>query len=408
MNLVKWKWWLCKTNDFSQIAVLNNLHEKKLQTMLNHSGSFNSWLHIEDPKSVYILEHQTCLLGYRNNELKWSAPIFNCEENTETLKISIIAMGWFQLLNKREIHTGYEWKEMAIKASGRIINRFPIYEHEKELEEIENQYNEVISSGFYTPIATETAEELVYRNTPTSIIAMDLLNRANIDHPTTITPGLLAPTNSVNLTLHRFQNVGEEITKLTAIESSFDFDIDPLTRKFNTYRNVIRAGIAGKGQDRGSGVRFTYPGNSLGIIRLAEGMKTQNRTEAIGQYSVGKSESIQSIQENGLFEGSVQAPEVVNLNILNALSTIETSTLEKPFTIISINPRAVSDSASTAVPRPLVDYEDGDIVYVCAKKGPRLSIGFPNPQPVRIFGMTINMEDDGSEKVNGIQTVYSQ
>jgi hypothetical protein len=140
--------------------------------------------------------------------------------------------------------------------------------------------------------------------------------------------------------------------------------------------------------------------------RSADGTKTQNRTEAVGEYSIGKEESIGSIQENGLFEAYDSLPEVVNLNILNAYAAVETLTLEQPFTIITFNPRAVN--SQRGVPRIFEDYEIGDVVYTTIKKGPRFQVGLETPQPVRVYGANIEIEDNGVEKVTGIQTVYSQ
>lgn len=412
MTSPSWNWYVCKTSNLSRIAdITNNAHSKKLQLMLNKGGTGTCWFHIEDKKTIYIEEHKTSIVTYRDNKAVWSGEIFDCEENIDNQNnfvLSVTALGWFEILNRRKVHTGYEWKEMAIKASGRSIKIYPSEEHEKELEEIQKQYEEVIAEKFYIPVATESAEQLFYSNVPMAEIANDLIIRANIDSPTLITVGDIAPTNSINITIQQFQNVGEEITKLTAIESGFDFEIDPLTRKFNTYREEIKGGIAGKGVDRGSGIRFTYPGNCVLANRKSEGTKTQNRTEAIGQYGVGKSEGVQSREENGLFEGTVNAPEVTNTNILIALATVETLTLEQPFKIVTFNPRVVNNSESFSVPRPYIDYEIGDIVYTVINKGPRFKIGLKNPQPVRIYGFTIAPEDSGVERVTGIQTVYSQ
>lgn len=408
---VQYDWWLCKTANLEQITQLNSSHGKNLQLMLNQGGTGKCWLHIEDPKTIYVEEHKTSIICYRNKKAIWSGEIFDCEENVDNnsnFVLQITALGWFEILNRRLVHTGYEWKEMAVKASGRTIARYPAAEHEKELEVIQTQYEAVTAEGFYTPVATESAQQLYYANVPMAVIANDLLIRANIDSPTKITVGEVAPTNSLNTTIQQFANVGEQITKLTAIESGFDFNIDPLTRKFNTYRNTIRGGIAGLGRDRGPGVRFTYPGNCVLASRKAEGMKTQNRTEAVGQYGVGKAESVQSIDENGLFETVDSLPEVTNTNILIAYASIETLTLEQPFKILTFNPRAVNNSQSYSVPRPFEDYEIGDIGYAVVNKGPRFQVGLKTPQPVRIFGFNVADEDIGTEKITGLQTTYSQ
>jgi hypothetical protein len=406
---VKYDWWLCKTKGLEQITQLSSAHDKQLQLALDQGGTGTFWLHIEDKKTAYIEEHKTSVLVYRNKNPIWSGEIFDCLENVDNnnnFTLQVTVLGWFELLNKRMIHTGYEWKEMAVKASGRTIIKYLPSEHEKELEQIQKQYEAVLAEGFYKEVATESAQQLFYHETPLAEVINDLIIRANIDVPTGITIGEIAPTNSINQTFQQFQNVGEAIMKLVNLESGCDFHIDPVTRKFNTYRNEIRGGIAGLGVDRGSKVRFTYPGNCVLANRSSKGTKTQNRTEAIGQYSVGKEESIQSIEENGLFEAQDSLPEVVNQNILNAYAAIETLTLEQPFKVLTFNPRAVNNSQSYAVPRPFEDYEIGDIVYAVVNKGPRFKVGFPTPQAVRIFGFNINDEDSGTEKITGIQTTY--
>lgn len=387
---VKWDWWLCKTSNLGQIANLNSAHSKKLQLMLNQPGSATFWMHLEDDKCKYIEEHKTSIVCYRNNKAIWSGEIFDCVDNADTTNnatLQVTALGWFELLNRRIVHTGLEWEEMLNK-----------------------------SGASYTPVATESSQQLYYGKTeepfgiPRNEIAVDLINRANIDVPTGITIGLNPEVSSLNYTIPQFHPVGELISQLTSIENSFDFNIDPLSRKFNIYYNQIKANTTmyGLGQDRGQGVRFTYPGNCILVNRTSHGTKTQNRTEAQGQYGVGKGESLSSIAENGLFEKSESLTDVVNIDILIAYANIQTATLEQPFRILTFNPRSVSDSESYSVPRPFIDYEIGDIVYATVSKGPRFIVGYPNPQPVRIFGLTVEIEDSGVEKITGIQTVYSQ
>ena len=404
-NSVNYKWWLVRTNNMEQIADLTSRwHNKKSELMLNQGGKTSGWIHLEDSKAAFIEEHKTALLYYRNGKAIWSGEISDCEDSTESLQCSITALGWFERLNRRLIHTGYEWQEMCVVSSGREIIRYPT-EREKENELLEKQYKEVVDEGFYTPVATESAQSLFYSNTPMAEISNDLIIRANIDKPTLITIGETAPTNSVNLTLNQFQNVGEEITKLTAIESGFDFEIHPITRRFNTYRNEIKGGIAGKGIDRTSSIRFTYPGNCVNVNRKSEGTRTQNRTEAVGQFAIGKSESPGSINENGLFEAAVTAPEVVNINILNALAEVETLTLEKPFKIVTFYPKSINKEKG--VGRPFEDYEIGDVVYCFVRRG-RLKIGLEKSlQPIRVYGFTLEISETGVESIQSIQTVYN-
>jgi hypothetical protein len=406
---VEHNWVLAKTSNLEPIKQLTGAHDKRILPFLNQPGTATTWLHLLDPDCELIEEHKTSLICYRNERAIWSGEIFDCEEISEanTDQLQITAMGWFQLLNERIVHTGLEWEQMVVTRSGRNIIRYPT--ESKEVEEIEKQYEETVASGFYTPLATESALSLFYNNKPFSEIARDLIERANIDVPTGVTMGLVPPMNSINLTVPQFHPVGELLTQLTSIESGFDFNIDPLTRKFNIYWNTIRGGITGLGQDRGAGVRFTYPGNCTKVSRKRLGTKTQNRTEAVGQLGVGKAESIQSINENGLFEKSENLSDVVNENILTAFAEIQTLTLEKPFTIITFQPKSVGpgDVPISEVPRPFEDYELGDIVYSVIEKGNRFRVGMENPQPIRIYGFSLEITDEGQEKISNLQTTYT-
>lgn len=396
---VDWRWWLVNTSDMTQIAELNTAHDKNLQIMLNQAGSANFWLHLLDPLTELVHEHYTSIVCYRNGKAIWSGPIYTAKEvsNAQTDRLQITAMGWYQDFNNRILHTGTEFEEMVAKAiaEGRITG--------------------------YTSLGIEQAIELAYSEyplgsgnnpgVPLGLIGADLIERANIDVPSNVTMGEIPnTTNSINLTLNQFQNIGEQFAKLSNIESGFDFNIHPLTRKLNIVRNLIRENIAGLGVDRGKGIKFTYPGNCVGAERSAEGLKTRNRFEVIGQYGVEKEQSLASIQKNGLFEEDISLPDVVSPQILRAYAAIQVRTLEQPFTIVSFEPKAVNreDTIISSVPRPFEDYELGDFVYCVIDRGPRFKVGtWDSPKPVRIYGMNINIEDNGTEKINSIQTTYS-
>jgi hypothetical protein len=394
---VEWVWELVKTSNLEKITELN-LHSKQLQLVLNQAGVATGWLHLLDENAKYIEELKTSLLCSRNGVPIWSGPIYKCNEASDasTEQLQITAYGWFKRFEKRNVHTGYEWAEMLAK-----------------------------SGKAYTPLSTESALELFYTTISSppatfSTIAADLINRANIDVPTGITIGLVPATNSINLKVAQFHPIGELITQLTSIESGFDFHIDPVTREFNIYYNTVRGGTVGLGRDRGPGIIFTHPGNCKKAERVGYGERVQNRTEAIGQLNnVGKAPPgiTPSIEELGLYEASESLSDVVNTDILIAYAEIQTLTLERPLKIITFEPKAIGPDdvksnipglpAISSVPRPFEDYEIGDIVYTTIEKGNRFIVGVPNPQPVRVFAMTIDIDDDGIERVSNIQTTYT-
>jgi hypothetical protein len=397
---VDWRWWLVRTSDLGKIVELSSAHSKNLKIMLNQAGSATFWLHLLDPLTEYVEEHTTSVICYRNTVPIWSGEVINVNEESSATSdvMNVTVMGWYYLFSKRSLHTGKEFiEEMLPKAiaEGRVTG--------------------------YTEIGTESATQLtygeyprgsgIYQGVPMAVIAADLINRANIDVPTYITLGPIPETtNSINLPLQQFQNIGEQITKITNIESGFDWYIDPITRKFNMIRNTVRGNIVGLGVDRGSGVKFTYPGNCEKASRSKEGTKTINRVEAIGQnFNVGKSESLSSIIENGLFETDMSLSDVSQESILIAYATVEVATLEKPFTIISFIPKSVGpeDTVISGVPRPFEDYNLGDIVYCTIERGPKFIVGKPNPQPIRVYGIELEIDDNGREIVKSIQTTYA-
>lgn len=399
--VVDWRWVLCKSSDMTEITELA-VHDRSLQVQLDNQGKASGWTHLLDPNSKLIVPHQTALRLDRNEESVWSGEIWqaNDDSSSGTDKCSITAFGWFNALggsgdNGRLVHTGAEFQAMLAAPNGVLW---------------------VAQNGAYVPLGIDGATQLAYSasqfpQTTDAAIIFDLLNRANIDAPTLITPGNVYGTPfQRNLTLQRFQNVGQEILQLVNTESGVDFEIDSVTREMNLWA----AGASGtpligtgRGADRGAGTLFSYPGNCISASRSRDGTKTQNRFEIIGQYGVGRGDDVGSQATNGLLEGTQSLSEVVDPNILIAYAQAQILVMSQPWTIITFTPRAVTaeDSNAPGVPRPFDDYDLGDIVYAQINRG-SMQVGIPNPQPVRVFGFTINIDDDGIEKVSQIQTSY--
>lgn len=396
--------WLCNTSDMSQIAELT-VHNRGLQVQLNNQGKFTGWVHLLDPASQYVVEHQTSLRIDRNEETIWSGEIFQGTEQSQAStgqnegqdQLQITALGWFQIFNQRLLHTGAEFTAMLAAPNGVAWQA---------------------ANGSYTQVGIDTATQLAYSATqfPTTTdaaIIFDLLNRANIDSPTLVTPGNVygSPVQR-NLTLQRFQNVGQQITQLVNVESGCDFVIDPVTRKMHLYGPGASPSPTipnGYGVDRGQNALFTYPGNCTAVNRSRDGTQTANRIEAIGQYGVGRADDITSQQQNGLFEAQDSLSEVVDPNILIAYANAEVVVRKDPWTIVTFTPRAVqfADNSIPGVPRPFVDFNLGDLVYCKVNRGPRMQIGTSGaPQQVRVYGFTINWDDNGIERLSQLQTTY--
>src|ERR1700723_1556624 len=245
MPVIQWSFWLYESMAMTPIAELAGLHQKQLTLQLDSPGKATGWMHLLDPVSGYVLEHETAIVAYRNGIPQWSGPIYQTQDqsdNTPTDTCNITAMGWFQILNQRILHTGAEFQAMLAAPNGVAWQA---------------------ANGAYSGPGIESAIQLAYsgtaNNTTFPQMAFDLLNRANIDGPTGITPGTIYGDPQVgNLTLQQFQNIGEQITNLTQQENGFDFVIDPLTKVMDIYcQQGQPSGFAGYGQDRGQGCLFT-------------------------------------------------------------------------------------------------------------------------------------------------------
>lgn len=407
---VDWVWWLCDTPTMTQITELQ-VHSKQLQVQLNSPGKATGWVHLLDEAAEAIIPHQTALRLDRNGETVWSGPIWQITDQSAAStgqeegqdQCQITAMGWFNTLggnsgeNGRQLHTGAEFAAMLTTPNGVLWQA---------------------QNGTYVCPGVDTAVQLSYSATlvPTTtdaVIIFDLLNRANIDAPTLITAGnVFGSPVQRNLTLQRFQQVGQEISQLVNVEAGVDFHIDPVTRQMHLYGPGASSSPSvpnGRGVDRGGGVVFTYPGNCVQANKSQDGTQTTNRMEAIGDYAVGREDDIVSQQQNGLLEANEQLSDVVDPNILVAYAQAEVAVKSQPWTIITMTPRGlISDdyTKGPGVPRPYDDFDLGDIIYARVDRG-RFQVGTSGaPQATRMFGWTLTIDDDGVERIAQIMTTY--
>ena len=404
---VPWDWFLVDSATMNPIAQLN-AHDRQLQVQLNNQGKATCWTHLLDPDTDLIVPHQTGLRLDRNGQTVYSGAIWQANDSSSASegqqsgndKCQITSFGWFNALggsgqNCRLVHTGAEFQAMLAAPNGVAWQA---------------------QNGPYVSLGIDTAIQLAYDyiqfpQTSDAAIIFDLLNRANIDAPTLITPGnIYGYPIGRNLTLQRFQNVGQQITQLVNVESGVDFIIDPVTRQMDLYGPRASSSYlidTGYGQDRPNAV-FSYPGNCTAFSRSRDGLQTVNRMEAIGQYGVGRADDAQSQSVNGLLEVSSSLSEVVDPNILVAYAQAEVAVKKNPWTIITFTPRPViaSDASAPGVPRPFEDFEVGDIVFARIDRG-SVQVGTNgNPQATRVFGFTLDLDDSGVERLTSVQTTY--
>jgi hypothetical protein len=422
---VQWTWNLIDNSDMSQIAQID-AHDKKLVLQLNNQGTATCWMHLLDPVAEAVVELQTGLSLVRDDEEVWSGGIWQANESSQaggvgtqkgSDQLAITAFGWFNILggsgqNCRQVHTGAEFLAMlyvnGTDPSGGLTPGYQAWMAQNNGQAYSWQGGVVVDEA--TSLTYSASE---YPQTSDALIIYDLLARANIDRDTWISQGqVFGSPEQRNLTLQRFQNVGQEVTQLVNVEAGVDWTIDPVTRAMNLYGPGASSSPLipnGFGQDRGRGCLFSYPGNCVSAARTNDGTIAQNRIEAVGSYGVGRADDLISQNENNLLEYQDSLSEVTDPNILTAYAQAEVAARSQPWQIVTFGPRGVGpgDESVSGVPRPFQDYVVGDVVYCAVDRG-RMRIGLDDaPQATRVFGFTVSVSDDGVETVTGLTTNYS-
>lgn len=391
---VEWKWFLANPifkasngafERFSNIGLLSTATGRKLSLALNASESANFQLNTLDAIASYLNPITTCIVCYRNGQLKWSGPVWTIKEKVADgdNKIEVSCVGWFHLLVYRLLKTGALGfgAESPTKGAG--------------------------------PSGSSTALAQTYTEVEPQLIAKDLLERTNYDYPTGIVPGVFEPQGTKikwNITYQRFQNIAQAIQQLANTENGFDFRIDPATLLMNTYYATVKPGatIFGKGKDRPNAV-FGYgwgPKNLTSLERTIDGSALANQMTTIGQFVAQQFSNAASVSKYGLFEAQDSQTSIVSTTILQALAQVEVESRSDPLIIYTFS--VVPVNAGKNVPQPLTDYDIGDFVYVGAKYGRMqvMSTTGKGPQPMRVFGMDIDIDESGNELVSNVQTTY--
>lgn len=338
---------LANSSTKAKIAELTQARDRSLQLALNKAGAFSCRFPLVDRVSSKVVEGLTYVrVKFKGVEV-WSGPVWNVTETTpDSLQISCV--GWFQTLEKR----------ISKPAWG-----FPV---------------------------------LTYTNQDAGDIGFDLLNRTNADStfgPNYVFPGLREFTQARTRSYQPFVSVLNEIVALSEIESGYDFEVDPTTRKLNIYRKigVIRPKLF-----------FEYGNNLKQATRTTDMARLCNRLIAYSAAGAAQSDNYDSQQKYGLFEEAVSLIDVTDIAILQAYADAEIAVRSYPLRFHSFDPKP--NFTGSPMPRIFEDFKIGDIGYLKVDRG-RFDTG---KQAVRIFGATINFDNDsGQESLGSIQTTAS-
>jgi hypothetical protein len=352
-----WKFILANSSDLSIIGELTNARNKSVDFALNKPGTARFQMSLVDDMAVYINEEITCILAYRNGVCLWSGPVWTISESLPDDIIDVGCVGWFQELNEaRELHTAPTYTDMD---------------------------------------AGEIAFALI-----------DLINDQDPATPLRIVKGAKMDSQTRTRTYQVGQKVGPLIQELSDIEAGFDFYIDPLTRELNILYNEVKYGTSlyGIGTDRPEAVFGLNwgPENLQSLKRESDTSRLRNRIFAKGKFGTVESDDYVSQGIYGVFEETIVLSDVGDELILGAYANATVLFRSQPQRIISIVPAQFSNNTDN-VPEPFVEYDIGDIIYIGAKRG-RVQI---EHQAMRVFGITVNIDEEGNEVATNIQTRYS-
>ena len=221
--------------------------------------------------------------------------------------------------------------------------------------------------------------------------------------PTPISIGDVTVSQTRDITFAQGTKHGAAIDSLVNMEAGFDWDIDPETREFSVLYDNVKGTIYGKGVDNVA-TQFSYawgPKNVASVTVSTDSSNIANRVNVKGTYTTAIAYDSDSIASYGLFEDTLTVSDVVDDEILLAYAGAETAYRLQPFNTYSFQPFPYDGTEK--IPLFFDDYDIGDIVYLTAKYG-ALNI---ERQAVRVFGVSIDIDNEGNEKIGEIKTVAS-
>lgn len=412
-QLAGWRFWLAETPTMTNIGEFTKAVSRSLTVTLNRPGSASCLVHAEDPLFDRVAEVSTSIVAIRDDQVRWSGPVWTSTASASGRTKQVQAVGWFEGLRHRVIRR-------TLKAAVGETGGDPIL--------VARPGDFTLPGIFSTPGAGGDAEPgtlyapLVWNNYDAGAVAKYLLELANRKAETRITVGAVATTQPRSGTYDPIQGqyIGDIILELSNLESGFDFVIHPETREMTIY--------AKKMADLRGDVTFAYGASAQNLLaadRSRDASRTCNWMMAFSSED-GQSRYVEdtlSQTELGLVFEEVQSltgltqpnPYTEAADPLLAFVGGEVAVRAYPRESWQITPKPWSYAKNASdqiqsVPRLFEDYDVGDLVSLDVdpptdSNGNVLpGISTPEGLAVRIFGVSINIDENGNETITNVQT----
>lgn len=373
----RWRFILVRSYDLKPYGELKDASNKSLSLALNRSGNFSFQMPMDADLTEYVFPIETGILAYRYGsagpQAIWSGYINAVDEDWQSGMMSVSCVGWMERLGNRFLHEKYQ--PSSVDAAQIMIQLFL------------KGGGAVYPAGTTSFVTPDGATQYwPAGSSPNGPVNMEL----GLILPNEGPGGATAYVNQViNANYEKGQAILSAITDLSNIEDGRDFDVDPLTRKFNIYRKkrrILPGVVLGYNWGPNNLVQFNrqIDGSTLVNYHVTSGA-SGTTAQAVADFT--------SQQRYGTFEQQQQLSDVHDPNVLATYSQAEIAVRRNPRQIFSVTPYPWTDENSS--PEPFVDYRVGDQVALVARKLPRLNVS----TQVRIFGMEVGISAEGNENL---------
>lgn len=341
---IDFRWILAQSSDLTPIGELHRASARQLTVGLNRAGNTSIRLPIDDNLAAAASVLTTCIIVYYRDKPVWSGPVWTIEDSLPDDHRTINAVGWFEILNHRY-----------------------------------------------------TRQKLAYDASDAGLIAHELLRHANeAGFPIFIVPGSLVGSQVRKRSYDQLANIGQEIQALADVEAGYDWWIHPTDRTLNIAPD--------SGLNLVDKVAFAYgmgTQNLAAFNRQIDGSSLKNRIFVTGKNGAPfTSHDDASRSLYGTMESVESLSDVQDAAILGAYGQAEVLFYSVPFQSFALTP--MPHDGQGRVPRLFVDYNIGDRIKFTARRGP-INI---RDQAVRVFGATLQIDENGIERVSNLQVTY--
>src|SRR3954447_21432531 len=355
------------------IAELVYARNTSIEMVLNRPGACRFQIYLDDDRTQLITPVHTCILAVRDGIVRWSGPVWTVEHDIAGGHANVSAVGWLDLLEKRKIRD--------------VVPR-PKEDDRDRIEAIFAAMNaQVDTDGTLLP-------------PPLWYVSHEGFERSEFGDNVQLPPK----------TYERGNPIGSLINELVEVEFGIDITVSPTTREMTSHRSLLVPGSAlyGYGVDRPNAL-FAYglaPDNLSGITQQVDASTLANVINATGSAgAIRSTDDPHSILIYGAFEEDFSMGDTgVSLETLQIGAAAEVFYRSNPRVTWQATPFPWTPGGN--VPRLFDDYNIGDVCRLAAKRSwvrvpARLDEGVV--QPVRVFGATINLDDNGDERVTALQ-----